>query len=398
MFVPKLYVYTFLGEFVLLYPVYTLLFTDSGLSVAETSSLFVIWSVTGMVLEVPSGAWADAVSRRLLLFLGPLLAGAGFALWVLFPSYWAFALGFVLWGAEGALVSGAFEALAYEELERRGLQSRYAAIMGRAHSIGIAAAASAIALATPVFAVGGYPAVGVASVAACLLCAATALTLPERRPGVIGSSTESSTESSDESSGDSGGRYLAVLRAGVAEARTDRNVLEAIVLISVVTAIWGALEEYVPFLAAETGAPRTAVPLLVLAVWVGAAAGGLLAGPARRLSERSFALVLALAALAMAAGALVPHPAGFLLVAGSFGAFQMAGVVADTRLQERVSGGQRATVTSMAGLGTNVVTLAVYTAYGAGSPFLSHGTTFALLVLPYVVIALWLARERVAPM
>ncbi|MEU1720026.1 MFS transporter [Actinomadura sp. ATCC 39365] len=385
MFVPKLYVYTFLGEFVLLYPVYTLLFTDSGLSVAETSSLFVIWSVTGMVLEIPSGAWADAVSRRLLLFLGPLLAGAGFALWVLFPSYWAFALGFVLWGAEGALVSGAFEALAYEELERRGLQSRYAAIMGRAHSIGIAAAASAIALATPVFAIGGYPAVGVASVVACLLCAATALTLPERRPARAASA-------------DSDGRYLAVLRAGVAEARTDRNVLEAIVLISVVTAIWGALEEYVPFLAAETGAPRTAVPLLVLAVWVGAAAGGLLAGPARRLSERSFALVLALAALAMAAGALVPHPAGFLLVAGAFGAFQMAGVVADTRLQERVSGGQRATVTSVAGLGTNVVTLAVYTAYGAGSPFLSHGTTFALLILPYVVIALWLARERVAPM
>ncbi|MEU8320992.1 MFS transporter [Nonomuraea sp. NPDC048881] len=385
MFVPKLYVYTFLGEFVLLYPVYTLLFTDSGLSVTETSSLFVIWSVTGMVLEIPSGAWADAVSRRLLLFLGPLLAGVGFGLWVLFPSYWAFALGFVLWGAEGALVSGAFEALAYEELERRGLQGRYAAIMGRAHSIGIAAAASAIALATPVFAAGGYPAVGAASVAACLLCAATALTLPERRPARAAST-------------DSDGRYLAVLRAGVAEARTDRNVLEAIVLISVVTAIWGALEEYVPFLAASTGAPRTAVPLLVLAVWVGAAAGGLLAGPARRLSERSFALVLGLAALAMAAGALVPHPAGFVLVAGAFGAFQMAGVVADTRLQERVSGDQRATVTSVAGLGTNMVTLAVYTAYGAGSPFLSHGTTFALLVLPYVVIALWLARERVAPM
>ncbi|NUS09708.1 MAG: MFS transporter [Nonomuraea sp.] len=380
MFVTKLYVYTFLGEFILLYPVYTLLFTDSGLSVAETSSLFVIWSVTGMVLEVPSGAWADAVSRRLLLCLGPLLAGAGFALWVLFPSYWAFALGFVLWGAEGALVSGAFEALAYEELEHRGLKGRYAAIMGRANSVGIVAAASAIAVATPVFAAGGYPAVGVASVLACLLCAATALTLPERR---------TQAEDSDES-------YLAILRAGVAEARTDRNVLEALVLVAVVTAIWGALEEYVPFLAAETGVPKTTVPLLVLAVWVGASAGGLLSGLAQRLPERAFALTLALAALAMAAGALVRHPAGFLLVAVAFGAFQMAGVVADARLQERVSGAQRATVTSVAGLGTNVVTLVVYTAYGSGSSFLSHGTTFALLVLPYAVIALWLARQRVA--
>ena len=62
-----LYGYSFLDEFVLLYPVYTLLFSDTGLSVWQISSLFVLWSVTGVVLEVPSGAWADAVSRRMLL-------------------------------------------------------------------------------------------------------------------------------------------------------------------------------------------------------------------------------------------------------------------------------------------------------------------------------------------
>lgn len=71
--VRTLYVYTFLDELVLFYPVYALLFTETGLSVAETSSLFVIWSVTGLVLEVPSGALADAVSRRLLC-AGPVLA------------------------------------------------------------------------------------------------------------------------------------------------------------------------------------------------------------------------------------------------------------------------------------------------------------------------------------
>jgi MFS family permease len=380
MFVIALYVYTFLGEFILLYPVYTLLFADAGLSVAEISSLFVIWSVTGIVLEVPSGAWADAVSRRLLLCLGPLLAGLGFALWVLFPSYWAFALGFVLWGAEGALVSGAFEALAYEELEHRGQAGRYAAIMGRAGSVGIVAAASAIAVAVPVFTAGGYPAVGVASVLACLLCAATALALPEHRAAPA----------------DSEQGYVAILRAGLAEARTDRRVLEALILISVVTAIWGALEEYVPFLAAETGVSKTTIPLLVLVVWIGAGAGGLLSGVALRLPERSFALTLALAALAMAAGALLRQPAGFLLIAVSFGAFQMAGVVADARLQERITSGQRATVTSVAGLGTNMVTLAVYTVYGSVSSFLSHGTVFALLVLPYVLIALWLVPARIS--
>ncbi len=41
-----------------LYSVYALLFADHGLAVAQVSSLFIIWSLTSFVLEVPSGARA----------------------------------------------------------------------------------------------------------------------------------------------------------------------------------------------------------------------------------------------------------------------------------------------------------------------------------------------------
>ncbi|MEU0566520.1 MFS transporter [Nonomuraea sp. NPDC005983] len=374
--VGTLYSYMFLSEFVLLYPVYTLLFTDAGLSVAETSSLFVIWSVTGMVLEVPSGAWADTVSRRLLLFLGPLLGAAGFGLWTLSPSYWAFALGFVLWGAKEALVSGSLEALVYEELERLGESGRYATVMGRARSVGLCADAAAIGLAVPVFAVGGYPVVGAASVVVGLGCAAMALAFREHR---------------SDAEPEAGDGYLATLKAGLAEARGDRRVLKALLLVPVVTAVWGALEEYVPFLGLEAGVSESTVPLLILLVWVGATAGGLLAGRAQRLPVRGLAAVIAAAATAMAGGALTGHPAGFLLVAVAFGAFHMAEVVADARLQDRITGAGRATVTSVAGLGTNVVGLLVYAVYGLTSSFVSHGVSFALLVVPYVLVALWLA-------
>ncbi|MGW2145699.1 MFS transporter [Nonomuraea bangladeshensis] len=380
MLVFKLYAYAFLGEFILLYPVYTLLFADAGVSVAEASVLFVIWSVTGMVLEVPSGAWADTVSRRLLLFLGPLLAGAGYALWVSVPSFWAFAAGFVLWGAQGALVSGSYEALAYEELQRRGQEDRYAAVMGRAEAAGLVANALAIGLAVPVFAAGGYAVVGAASVAACVLCAVTALTLPEHR--------------APRAAGEEG--YLAVLRSGLAAARADRAVLRALLLVAVVTAIWGALEEYIPFLGVETGVAQSTVPLLVLVVWIGATAGGLLAGVAARLPDRAYGLTVAAAAVALAAGALSEHPAGFVLIAVAFGAFQLAGVVADARLQERIGGAARATVTSVAGLGVNVITLAVYAGYGAVSGRLSNGAAFALFAVPYLVVAVLAGRrERV---
>nr|WP_269460230.1 MFS transporter [Streptomyces sp. 3214.6] len=373
-----LYAYAFLDEFVLLYPVYALLMADSGLSVGQISSLFFLWSLTGVLLEVPSGAWADAVSRRLLLWLGPLLGGAGFALWVLFPSYWAFAAGFVLWGARGALGSGALEALVYEELDRAGAADRYARVMGRAHAVGQAAVMAAMGLAGPVFALGGYPAVGAASVLACLLCAATATRFPEHR--------------SPDAEADEG--LAATLRDGLVGARRDRGVLGALLLVPAVTAVWSALDEYTSLLVRETGVPDAAVPYLLVVIWAGVTAGSLLSGRAERLDGSGLAVLLAGAALALAAGALTGKPAGIVLVALAFGGFQLATVLADVRLQQRIDGAGRATVTSVAGLGTELLTIGVYGAYGALGSAFSHGAVFALCAVPYLVTALIVAVGR----
>ncbi|WP_234311760.1 MFS transporter [Streptomyces griseus] len=360
----------------LLYPVYALLFSDTGLSVWQISSLFALWSVTGMVLEVPSGVWADAVSRRLLLWLGPLLTAVGFALWVLTPSYGAFALGFVLWGARGALGSGALEALVYEELERLGADDRYTRVMGRAAAAGQVGVMAATALAGPVLAAGGYLAVGAASVLACLLTALTATRFPEQR----------SASAVEAEAGDS---WAATLRGGLAEARRDRSVRGALLLVPAVTAVWGALDEYTPLLIRDTGVPDGTVPYLLVLVWVGATVGSLLAGTAERLGRVGLALVLAASALALAAGALARTPAGIGLVALAFGGFQLATVLADARLQQRIDGGGRATLTSVAGLGTELTTVAVYGGYGAlVSTVAAHSTAFALFAVPYLVTAL----------
>ena len=193
-----------------------------------------IWSVTAIVTEVPSGVWADVVSRRRLLALAPLLAAAGFALWVVAPSYWVFAAGFVLWGTSGALQSGATEALVYTELDRLGAADRYAAITGRAHAIATGAVMASMAVAAPLFALGGYPLVGAASVLSCVLATAVATTFPEHREQV-GKAEESEDETSPVG-------YTAILRDGLREVRADRSIRRALLLVAVVTALWGALE------------------------------------------------------------------------------------------------------------------------------------------------------------
>lgn len=356
---------------------YALLFSDTGLSVWQISSLFVIWSLTGVALEVPSGAWADAVSRRLLLWLGPLLTAVGFALWVLAPSYGAFAAGFVLWGARGALVSGALEALVYEELERVGADARYAEVMGRAKAFGLVAVMASTGLAGPVFAWGGYPAVGAASVLVCLASAVTATRFPEHR--VAGE--------------DDGDGWAATLRAGLAEVRRERSLRGAMVLVPVVTAVWGALDEYTPLLVRATGVAEATVPWLLLVIWTGATAGSLLAGRCERLGTAGLGWLLGAAAVALAAGATAGTPAALVLVALAFGGFQLATVLADVRLQRHIDDSGRATLTSVAGLGTEVATIAVYAGYAAISTSSGHGTAFALFAVPYLVTALLLVSR-----
>ncbi|MEU9556859.1 MFS transporter [Streptomyces fumanus] len=368
-----LYAYAFCDEFVLLYPVYALLFADTGLSVWQISTLFGLWSLTGLFLEVPSGVWADAVSRRLLLWLGPLLTAAGFALWVLVPSYPAFALGFVLWGAGGALGSGALEALVHDELDRLGAAGRYAEVMGRARAAGLVATMAATGAAGPVFDRGGYLAVGAASVLVCLLAAGVATRFPEHRePRAAGG-------------GRAGG-----LRAGLAEARADRSVSGALLLVPAVSAVWSALDEYAPLLVRDTGVAAGTVPWLLLVIWAGATAGGLLAGPAGRLGTGGLAALLTGAALALATGALLGTPAALVLVGLAFGGFQLATVLADARLQERIDATDRATLTSVAGLGSEVGTLAVYGGYATLATGAGHAAAFAWAAVPYAVTAVLL--------
>ncbi|MFJ8075575.1 MFS transporter [Streptomyces sp. NPDC096176] len=375
----RLYAYAGLEDFVLLYPLYALLFAENGLTTAEISSLFAIWCIVGLVVEVPSGVWADVVSRRAMMVVGPLLTAVGFALWALTPSYLTYATGFTLWAVGGSLRSGSTEALVHDELERLGAADRYGQIMGRAAAVGMAATAAATAAAAPALAFGGHALVWGASIATCLLCAAAGATLPEHRAAVHREKAERPG-------------CIATLCAGITEVRGSRAVRRTMILAVVITSVWGALDEYVPLLAASTGVADETVPLLVLMVWVGVTLGSLLVGPGERLSGRALGAMVAAAAVALGAGALSCTAAGFAALGAAFLVFQLADVLADARLQAAITGPSRATVTSLTGLGTNVASLLAFGAYAALSPHASHGTVFALLALPYLAVAVALGR------
>ncbi|MFD2399270.1 MFS transporter [Prauserella oleivorans] len=224
-----------------LYPLYALLFTHTGLSDAEISALFALWSVVGVVGEVPTGALADRFSRRSSLAVGGVLQAAGYLLWTTLPGFSAFAAGFVLWGIGGTLVSGAVEAWLYDTLAAADAESSFARLYGQVNACELIAQVPSALAATLLLPLGGFDLVGWASVATCLGAALLAARLPE--PPRHGA----------DEPGDGLG-YLATLKAGVTEAVTTPGVRGAVVVVALLASLDG-IEEYFGVLAEDWQVP-----------------------------------------------------------------------------------------------------------------------------------------------
>ncbi|WP_332661855.1 MFS transporter [Aeromicrobium sp.] len=393
-----------------LYALYALLFADHGLSTAQISSLLFLWSGTAFLLEVPSGAWADTVSRRGLLVLGSLLTATGFATWTLLPSYAGFAAGFVLWGLGGSLHSGTFQALLYDELAARGTTRAYPRTLGFATTAGEAGALVGILAAAPLFHLGGYALVGWTSVAVVLAQAGVAASLPrapQAVPVALVDDPEDDPEPVPASVRPSGGvftTYVSMLRSGTTEALRRPTVRGGVMLAAILFG-FTALDEYFGLLARDGGASTETVPLLLGLTVAGSLVGSLLAGRTAEMRSSTMSRVLVVAGVALAAGSALGGAgligvAGFALIGLGYGILTNATVVAESRLQDAIEGSARATVTSVSGLLSELVALAIFAVVALLSVWLSTSALMVALALPVVatglVVRRWLpARPRV---
>ena len=144
--------FRFFQDFALIYPVYVIMFERTGLEFVQISWLLVIWGLAVLVTEVPSGVIADLWSRRGVLFLALLLKACGFIVWLLYPSFGGFAVGFVLWGIQEGLTAGVTEALLFDSLSRQGRDREFEAIAGLGTLVARVAIAPAMILGARLFA------------------------------------------------------------------------------------------------------------------------------------------------------------------------------------------------------------------------------------------------------
>lgn len=329
-----------------LFGVYALFFADRGLDAAQITTLLIVWSVTAFVLEVPSGAWADLLDRRRLLIASGVVYTSAFVTWLVVPSYWGFLVGFVLWSLSDAMKSGTFEAFLYDELAAAGRTHRYGLVRARAETAGVLVMAVAIAGAAPLHRAGGFELVSWVSVTMTLVHLAVAVSLPRATP-VTPSPTD---EEAPEPEPASVSAWLHTLRTGLAEAARAPAVRRVLLAYAAVVALVG-FDEYFNLVLAEGGTSIPVIAWVMAAIVLAEAVGSWFAHRVARLAGAAHAGLVLAGGLLIAVGAATAGVGvgSFVALGAGYAVASSAYVAGDIRLQAVMSGGARATVTSVAG-------------------------------------------------
>ena len=334
-----------------------------------------LWSLTAFVCEVPSGALADIVSRRLLLGISGVLYLACFASWLLVPTYGGFLLGFVLWGVSSSLMSGTFEALLYDELASAGAQASYNLVRTRAETAAVAAIAAGMLAAGPLIALGGYRAVGLASVAVAAVHLGLTAVLPPA------AQRETVAER----------RYLQHLREGLSEVGRTPALRRTVLAIAAIVALVG-VDEYFSLFFADAGLRpgwvAVAMAVTALAQGIGTWTAGRRALPGPRVVSWLTVLGGCAFALGSIAALVRDGPAAVgavLLVAVAYGLVTNVYVAQENRLQHQISGRSRATVTSVSGVLAEVGAITSFALVGGLAHWWSVPLVLLVVAVPFTV-------------
>lgn len=109
-------------------------FLESGIDYKQLSIVLGVWSVSIVLLEIPSGILADKFGRKVVVITGKLAFLAGLLCFFLFQNFTGFVIGMLFWGIHDAFLSGALEALIYDDLKEKQQQNYFQKVLSLATS------------------------------------------------------------------------------------------------------------------------------------------------------------------------------------------------------------------------------------------------------------------------
>lgn len=364
----KLYSYAFFDDFLLIYPLYALFMEDSGLGAVQISSLFIVWSAVSFLLEVPSGALADKYPRKNILLIGILAKLVGFGVWLIWPTYWGFLIGFVLWGVKTAFSSGTEEALVYDELSRLKNIKQYSKVLGRMEGISILGLIMS-GLGASLLSGLGYNFILILSIVAIAVSGLAVAFLPK-------SVSKKPLEDT---------KYLSYLKSGVSLVLKQPLILLMVVLIGALEGI-SAIDEYFNLLLREKGLTNAIIAACVAFIYAGAALGSVVAYKlvGKKLPFKSAFLVWALLLFGAAIG---PAWIAVVLFAFYMFCFSALQLVLMNNLQAEVGDRNRATATSVSGFLAEVFGIVTLVVVSIGASHQNYAYAFKLVAILVTITA-----------
>ncbi|MBN2135126.1 MAG: MFS transporter [Acidobacteria bacterium] len=355
----KLYLFVFFDDFMLIYPFYMLMFEERGISAIGISMLLVVWAVTSILMEIPSGALADKYSRKWVIVWGQAVRFVGYGFWLFMPNFVGFIIGFIAWGLKESITSGTFEALLYDELKNLDKESEFTKILGRVKAIVFTAIFLASVLAAIVIDA-GYKIVLLASIASAVLSCFFMAILPETRR----------YRAEDHPS------FIMIFKQGVSYAVKKKKVLIIISFLAIIFGLAGSFEEFWPLLGNEIGLSKESIAIMFGIIALPMAFGSTIAHRFEKVKTSHVYLANLLAGFLVLIGTLTLKKWIIILIAFFFLVHQTVYTVMQGKLQRMIPSRIRATVSSMNGFFSGGLASILFIIFGYIADVLSYRASF----------------------
>jgi MFS transporter, DHA3 family, tetracycline resistance protein len=122
------------GPFIIM-AVYPLFLRSRGLSQLSTNIVYAVYVLVTFLTDVPTGAFADAVGRRMAVAVGCALHAVAFAIYFLSHDYWQFIAAACVDGLGTTFGNGPIDAWAIDALDKAGFEEPKDALFSRRYQV-----------------------------------------------------------------------------------------------------------------------------------------------------------------------------------------------------------------------------------------------------------------------
>jgi len=127
----KFYFVRIFSSMMFFLPVFVLFMQDNGLSLTEILVLEAIYAVVMIILQVPTGAFADSFGRRRSIQISTALLIGGAVVFGLSSTFIGFLIAEIIWACASAFYFGSEEAFVYDTLKEVKKERKYKKIRGK---------------------------------------------------------------------------------------------------------------------------------------------------------------------------------------------------------------------------------------------------------------------------